>query len=308
MTIQMMTQQTLEKANRVCPTCTPNTLIKYGVSKGGQIYYCKTCGKRFTDNGALPGRRVPPDQVGTAISLFYSGLSISEIARHLADIYEIPPPSKATIYEWATDYTRLAINTMESHKAKVGDKWVADEMVVKIGGENYWNWNVMDVKTRYILASHLSKTRTIRDAQAVFTKAKANSMTIPTEIKTDRLKAYDEGIERVFGGDTKHVKADGIRAEVNNNLSERLQGTFRQRIKVLRGLHSKQTAQLFLDGWVINYNLFRPHGTIEKTPAAAAGITLKVEEWEDFAKRDVSPFTQVRVLKEQRRKPRASTQ
>jgi hypothetical protein len=55
-------------------------------------------------------------------------------------------------------------------------------------------------------------------------------------------------IKRVFGSDVRHIQPDGIRAEANNNRSERLQGAFRQRTKVLRGLQSRGTGQLFLDG------------------------------------------------------------
>ena len=45
--------------------------------------------------------------------------------------------------------------------------WVADEMRLKVGGEKYWNWNVMDESTRYMLASHLTKERNAAAARAV---------------------------------------------------------------------------------------------------------------------------------------------
>lgn len=36
----------------------------------------------------------------------------------------------------------------------------ADEVVVRVGGRQFWLFNVMDSKTRYILAAYLSKRRT----------------------------------------------------------------------------------------------------------------------------------------------------
>ena len=70
----------------------------------------------------------------------------------------------------------------------------------------------------------------------------------------------------VFGGEIRQVKPDGIRAEINN-MSERLQGTFRERARVMRGLQSRESGQKLLDGWVINCNLFRFHeGLAGKTP------------------------------------------
>ena len=74
---------------------------------------------------------------------------------------------------------------MQNHPAQVGDTWVADEMQVTVGGEKYWNWNVMDEKTRYILATHLSKERNMRAAEAVMEKAAAASDTEPKTNKTD---------------------------------------------------------------------------------------------------------------------------
>ena len=66
----------------------------------------------------------------------------------------------------------------------------------------------------------------------------------------------------MFGADAKHVQSEGIRAELNNNLSERMQGTFRQREKTLRGLDSRESGQLYLYGWVLTYNLFREHESL----------------------------------------------
>ena len=48
--------------------------------------------------------------------------------------------------------------------------------------------------------------------------------------------------------DAEHVQSDGIRAMINNNLSERLQGTYRQRTKTLRGLDNIESGQRYLDG------------------------------------------------------------
>ena len=46
---------------------------------------------------------------------------------------------------------------MRDAKAKTGDRWVADEMVIDVDGENVYHWNVMDRDTRFLLASHVSK-------------------------------------------------------------------------------------------------------------------------------------------------------
>lgn len=141
---------------------------------------------------------------------------------------------------------------MSTEKAHTGSEWVADEMVVDVGGRKYWLWNVMDSRIRYILAAHLSLTRTARDAKTVMKKACAAAANLPKTIKTDRLSSYIPAIEDVFGANAKHVRTDGIAAPGNNNLSERLQGTFRERIKVLRGMEARKSAQAYIDGWVLD--------------------------------------------------------
>ena len=289
-----------------CPTCRGFNIIKSGKSRQGrQRYLCKPCNRRFVNVGAMPYRRMPPEQVGAALSMFYGGMSVAETSRNLAPIFDISPPSKATIYEWVVDYTRLAKNLVSTHRFRTGDTWVADEMVLKIGGQNYWNWNVMDAKSRYILASHISKRRTTADAIQVFSKAAKLATKPPKVIVTDRLAAYIDGIERVFGADSRHVQSQGIRAAVNNNLSERLQGTIRQRTKTMRGMQRRDTAQLMMDGWNVYYNYFRPHESLgDRTPADALKIRWPVKNWEDVARMDVMPFSRMRGLRERRLKER----
>ena len=202
-----------------------------------------------------------------------------------ADMYDIPEPSKQTIYAWVKEYTGRASATLENYPAKTGRHWVADESSVDVGGEQMWNWNVMDVETRYVLASHLSAHRDKKAAIATMKKAMLAAGEPPETIKTDRLSAYGDAIKEVFPK-TRHVKAKGMRSVVlNNNLSERLQGTYRQRTKTLRGLDSLDTGQRYLDGWTLTYNLFREHeGIGSKTPGEVAEVNAPYTEWADVVR------------------------
>lgn len=253
--------------------------MKNGQREGKQVYLCKPCRKTFTANGALPGRRVSPAIVADAMSAFYEGLSIRDVARRVDALHGFRP-STATIYEWVAHYTRQAEDVVRGFKAETGPTWVADEMVIRADGRKLWLWSVMDARSRYVLATHVSEVRTIRDAEKLLRDAKARATNIPRKIITDGLAAYPEGIERVFGGDTRHEVAAGLRFKVNNNLIERLNGTWRERVKVMRGLDSPKSADLIVDGFRINYNHMRPHmGIGNKRPARVAGIPLVLEDW-----------------------------
>ena len=207
----------------------------------------RECRKSFQDSGNTAGKRFPPEVTGAAVGMFYSGMSYKQIAEQVEQTFDVNEPSKATIYEWVRDYTRKAVDEMEAHPAHTSGHWVADEMVVWVGGEKYWNWNITDSETRYILASHLSKNRDTRAATAVMRKAEKASAESPKTIKTDRWRAYNRAIVNVFP-DAEHIKSEGLTAELNNNQSERLQGTFRQRTKTLRGLDTRESGQTYLDG------------------------------------------------------------
>ena len=55
---------------------------------------------------------------------------------------------------------------------------------------------------------------------------------------------------------------------------ERLNGEFRDREKIVRGIKSKESP--IFDGYQIYHNYFRPHMALDgRTPAEACGIEIK---------------------------------
>ena len=88
-----------------CPGCDSDRVVKDGFQKGTQRYECKNCKKKFRANGKATGRRMDAEMMGSAIRDFYTGKSYKQIAEGLKEEYDIPEPSKSTIYEWVRDYT-----------------------------------------------------------------------------------------------------------------------------------------------------------------------------------------------------------
>lgn len=269
-----------------CPVCESDSIVRHGQQRGEQRYRCRTCDATFRSNNTMPRRRLSNDRLGSVLDMYYDGMSYKRVAETLAAAHQIPEPSKNSVYDWVQSYSQRAADEFDKYKPKSGGMWVADEMVVDVGGDKFWLWNVMDAKSRFVLATHLSKERNGREASIVMRKAKDKAATLPKWIKTDKLPSYGVAINRVFGGDAMvgHMRSEGIAGTVNNNMSERLQGTFRARTKVMRGLQSQKSGQRFLDGWVIDYNFFRPHMALNgKTPAAAAGLDVPISSWAEVA-------------------------
>lgn len=268
-----------------CPVCDSDHVVKIGKQRGQQRYRCRGCKKDFRANGKAQGRRMDAELMGSAIRDFYTGKSYKQIAEGLKEEYDLEKePSKATIYEWVKTHTDEAVKEMKNHKAKTSGKWVADEMQVDVGGRKMWLWNVMDSETRYILASHLTPRRDANAARVVLRKAALAADKPPKTITTDKLRSYLRAVKDVLP-EADHKLSEGIRAELNNNLSERVQGTFRDRIKTLRGMDSRETGQRYLDGWVITYNNFRKHESLgNKPPALKAQVNPPFKEWADVVK------------------------
>jgi putative transposase len=108
----------------------------------------------------------------------------------------------------------------------------------------------------------------------------------PHFILSDSLPAYPDGIERVFGAESLHIQMKGITSEINTNLIERFHSTIKERTKIIRGFKTYDTAELMMDGFLINYNFFRPHMSLgNSTPAEVAGIKLPVHNWTELVRK-----------------------
>jgi hypothetical protein len=97
-------------------------------------------------------------------------------------------------------------------------------------------WNVMDRKTLFLSASKLSPFRDRLGAMAAFRKTQKNTHeNFPERIFTDSLLSYVRApYMNTKGWNVKHIK----NCEVNkghdktNDRIERMNGTFRERVKV----------------------------------------------------------------------------
>ena len=132
------------------------------------------------------------------------------------------------------------------------------------------------------LACNVTKTRENNDAKIPLKDAKKRTDKRPDAIVTDGLQAYQKAIPAEFYDKTASIKNPHVRmynfeTKPNNNIVERLNGTFRERAKVQRGLYSDETAEKFMDASRVYYNYLRPHMALDcRTPVQAAGIELNL--------------------------------
>ncbi len=262
-----------------CKFCGSPRTMKYGFKAGTQYYKCNDCGRKFAGRLAPEGMQFTIATIGEAMGLFYDGLSLADISRHLVttDGIHVDP---ATVWRWIIKYSRQAERILGQIKVKTSWRWIIDETMIKVAGQNVWMWDIIEARTRFLLATHLTLTRNMRSAVAVLSEANGRTIGTPNYIVSDGMPAYPDAIERVFGADSEHIRAKGLTAEINTNIIERFQGTVKERTKVMRGLKTMESAKIISEGFIIHYNFLRPHMTLKgKTPAVVAGLKLPFKTW-----------------------------
>ncbi|HLM90773.1 MAG TPA: DDE-type integrase/transposase/recombinase [Thermoplasmata archaeon] len=239
--------------------------------------------------------------VAIALDLYFRGLSLRKVSDHLrqAHGFKVRP---STIYSWISRFTPPAARWMDSLGARTGEKWHVDETVVKSDGAPRWVWNVEDASTRFLMATHVTKLRRVRDARVLLRRAKASTPDRPITVLSDGLPAYPKAVGRELafrsGAEVvnPHERVPSIRAKRSNNLVERLHGTEKERIKVMRGMHGRKGPKLLMEGFRVYYNMVRDHAALDATPAVAAGIPDRGGfRWKEILQRSSRPVPRGQV-------------
>ncbi|MFC1870226.1 IS6 family transposase [Chloroflexota bacterium] len=278
-----------------CKYCQSERTRKYGKYKDVQRYFCNDCKRKFVATDTIPKMQYSTSKVADAISMYFEGMSLKEVRRNFIQQHN-DYISDVTVLNWVNRFTDLAVKEAGKNKPDVGSIWVADETVLDIDGKNIWLWDIIDTKTRFLIATHMSYTRTSKDAEQLMKQAYERTGKIPRVIYTDKLRAYLEGIERVFGADTTHKQGAPFDVENNTNHIERFHGTLKERTKVMRGLHTVESARKYLNGWLVHYNFFRPHMSLkDSTPAQVAGIKFPFRNWKDITEQPYEKTARIKI-------------
>jgi transposase-like protein len=215
----------------------------------------------------------------TALNLYYDGLSLRKTQRNLEQIFG-EKVSQVTILNWLKKYSRLVKEYMVAQVPQLSGLWHEDETMIQCKGRSIWFWEMIDEDTKFMVASHISNTRTFEDTVAIFKKGFDQSKVRPKAVFVDGSQVYDSAFNKVFYTMRKDTRPElvqrvGIRARETNNIVERLHGTLKDRTKPIRGLKSFESTKLLLEGYAVYYNCVRPHQSLGgKTPAQAARMEV----------------------------------
>jgi len=281
-----------------CKYCNSTNIIKFGTFNGIQRYWCKDCRRKFTELDTLPKMKTPINEIGSVLNMYYGGMPIDAIQTQLKQEYD-KYLSEPAIYKWIARFTKEAIVKAKDFRPKVGNVWIADETGVNVGNRNVWFWDVIDRKTRYLLASHISTTRTTEDAQILIEQAIKRAGKMPEVVITDKLSSYIDGIHLASHGRIRHIQSTPFRDKNSTALVERFQGILKQRTNVIRHFKDFETARLLTEGWLIHYNFFKEHEALGNvSPAKHMKVEMPFADWNDIVRHsDIATTTSFKFVK-----------
>jgi len=264
-----------------CQFCGSSKLRKFGIrhNKAGDIqrFLCEYCKRTFSVNLAFEKMKHNPQAVTSAMQLYFSGESLRNTQKSLRLLGV--QVSYQTVWNWIQKYVSLMKDYAEKIAPQVSNTWRADEVYVKISGDQKYLFALMDDETRYWIAQEVADTKDKHDARGLFAHGKKIAGKTPRTIITDGLRAYHQAYLKEYRtqkNDTKHIAEIALAGKVHNNKMERLNGEFRDREKVMRGLKTKESP--ILPGVQIFHNFIREHEGLDgKTPSQACGIEIKGE-------------------------------
>jgi transposase-like protein len=258
-----------EAFEKRCPYCgsRETTLKGFRYNKSGAVRLrkCKKCKRRFKDTLNNEPLSVKEALAVIALDLYFKGVSLRDICNHISQVYGVNKPI-STLHRWIIKLVKTLNEAFDKIKPKIGDRWLADETIIKVNGKAKYLWNILDYETRYHIASVLTEGRGAKEALEVIKNAIEKTGKYPKQLVTDGLKSYSKALEVLKNLKIEHISNVGLASPENNNRIERLHGTIKNWTKNKRGM--KTHSQELIEGYRFYYNHLRPNTALnERTPA-----------------------------------------
>lgn len=195
------------------------------------------------------GHRFPPQIISYSVWLHYRfSLSFRDVEDLLAERgIEV---SYETIRRWCLKFGPRYRRALKRREGRLGDTWFADEVFVKICGEQHYLWRAVD-QDGDVLDILVQRRRDARAAERFFRKVLKGQKEEPRRLVTDKLRSYVPAARRALPTtihDTEHYA---------NNRAELSHQPTRQRERQMRRFKSRHHAQRFLALHARVNNLFR---------------------------------------------------
>jgi len=271
-----------------CPFCKNKNFVRagwrYNHTTKKQRWKCKDCKRFFTLDEGFFKMKHKREVITACLDLYMNGMSLRKVIEHFNQFSEYQI-SHQSILNWIRKYANLLKDFQKKFDLQLSKQYHADEIFVKCKNEQHYFFDMIDKGTRVLVSYVYSEKRDSKSAKLLFLKAQHKPLTL----FTDSYNAYRKAYRKVWGArNPKEDKKIWIKLKADedkrNNIVERIQGTIRERIKVMRSFKNKKSAEAILSLFVIYYNFIRVHQGINKTPIEQAGVNLNLgkNKWLDL--------------------------
>jgi putative transposase len=248
--------------------------------------------------------KTPSALIASAMGMYYGGMALDAIQQQFRQDHNLDM-SESNFWNWVKDFTRAAVKQCKGFHPEVGDIWVGDETYMKLGKKTVYFWDIIDIKTNYLLASHVSFNRGAGDARTLMRLTRIRAGKYPKVVRTDKLKSYISGVGDEYGCRTEHVQGGPFKFKESGESTaeiERFHRTLEQRTKVFQKFKDIASIKLLTDGWLINYNFFKQNeGCGNVPPAQAVSKIVPIKDWNDVVIPEGAPDLDYRVSTYQRK-------
>jgi putative transposase len=184
--------------------------------------------------------------------------------------------SHETIRQWCTKFGAAFARQLRRRRARPGDKWHLDEVLLKINGKRHWLWQAVDQSG--VVLDILVQQRRDQNAAECFLRQVVDGVGYePRVVVTDKLASYPPAIRRVLPN-SEHRRHKRL-----NNRAENSHLPTRKRERVLQRFKSAEHAQRFLGPFSAVCNHFRPRRHLLTTSTYQQIRTERCRVWRDVA-------------------------
>ena len=275
------------KTNEIkCVFCKSSDYIKKGyrqTEQRGKIprYYCKECGKNFTNDEGFYRMRYSAKTITLSIDIFVSNLSSRKMRNQLLRHFDTKV-SHISILDWVRKYTLKVKKFVDKLGYNLGDSFYADETEVQREGKRDRFWCCLDWDTRLITGYHYSLNGNITQAQEFIKKSIAKGK--PKFIQTDAAQFYPKAFQKLFysnkfGGLTVEHKIQNYqKTRIHNYKIETVFMKIKDRVIDFRGFKALWSAPILMTALVIQHNFIEVHSGTSEIPFERAGVEVDLGE------------------------------
>jgi putative transposase len=265
----------------VCKYCESQKVVRFGKWKRGlRIYMCRDCHHTFIHDYEYPIIKTSAKHMASYADLYYRGTPLDGLQEKFKREHNDWEVDDNILWNWVKRFTKEAIIRTKDFRPEVGDEWTADETSLKLKDKIVYFWDIIDRKTRYLLATHISFDPRSNDVKELIEAARDRASKNPKLIISDQLLPYATVFEGVAGADIQLKQGDPPKS---TSEIEGLHKTLEQRNEICGKFKFLRDIKLLTDGWSVYYNFIKKNETVgDVPPVQTMNKIVPLKDWDDL--------------------------